>query len=167
MSGAAAAPAGSDAARSMVRALPHFASLSDEQADRLLAGAVCVRVAAGEAVLRPGPLPDAVRFLVKGRWTMRRHVRGLDAAVVWTDDRPGNWHGESGLVDAIAPAEVVADAPCEVLVVPRPLLDALLSECPPLAHAMLRGLRGGCELLWRAVEEATPAHMGNGAKRRG
>ena len=94
MSGAAAAPLGPDTLRSVVRRVPHFAALSDDQVNLLLAGAALVRVAAGSVVLRPGAPPDAVRFLVTGTTDLQVAIRAVNEGAVhrfflkpWDDEQ--------------------------------------------------------------------------------
>lgn len=132
--------------RERIAAIDHFSGLDAGQLDRLLAGSRVERYAAGAPILDPETSPAFYSFLIEGRWWMRRTIKGV-APREWIDDRPGNWHGGIGLIDAVAPPEVKAETDCTVLHVPRNLLDELAGENPHLGVAMLRGVRGGATML--------------------
>ncbi|MEM7489943.1 MAG: hypothetical protein AAF390_12560 [Pseudomonadota bacterium] len=133
--------------RDEIAAIDHFSGLPDAALDRLLDGSDLATYGAGETVLDPTRSEATYSFLVAGRWWMARRVVGVDAPREWTDDRPGNWHGGIALIDRVAPPEVRAETDCTVLHVPRDLLDDLAAGNAHLAHAMLRGVRGGATML--------------------
>lgn len=133
--------------RAQIGAIDHFSALDDDALDRLLEGSKMAAYAAEETILVPDRSAATYSFLVEGRWWMRRRIVGVAEPREWVDDRPGNWHGGIGLIDRVAPPEVRAETDCTVLHVPRDLLDDLAAENAHLAHAMLRGVRGGATML--------------------
>ena len=130
-----------------IAAIDHFSGLDAPELGALLSGSEVADYGDGEAILDPEASKAIYSFLLSGRWWMRRRIVGVAEPRDWTDDRPGNWHGGIALIDAIAPPEVRAEGPCRVLHVPRDLLDGLAAGNAHLAHAMLRGVRGGATML--------------------
>lgn len=129
--------------------IDHFSGLSANELETLLNCSTIVDYAAGDTILDPDRSKATYSFLVRGSWWMQRRIVGVDEPRDWTDDRPGNWHGGIGLIDKVAPPEVKAETDCTVLHVPRDLLDNLAACNAHLAHAMLRGVRGGATMLHR------------------
>ena len=142
--------------RSTIAGIDHFSALDGDALDRLLDGSELATYGAGDAILDPTRSRGVYSFLVEGRWWMRRTVVGVAEPREWVDDRPGNWHGGIALIDMIAPPEVRAETDCAVLHVPRDLLDGLASSNAHLAHAMLRGVRGGATMLHRHATGEDP-----------
>jgi CRP-like cAMP-binding protein len=129
--------------------IDHFSQLDPAALKRLLDGSRITTYPQGATILDPGHSGGFYSFLIEGRWWMSRLVVGVATPREWVDDRPGNWHGGITLIDRVAPPTVRAETDCVVLHVPRDLLDDLAAGNAHLAHAMLRGLRGGATMLHR------------------
>lgn len=126
---------------------PFFAAFSDETLRRLKAGSQVRRHAPGETILSRAQTTEDFYFLLSGRWTMRRFVRGAAEPLVWRDDSPGAWVSGVAALEAIAPTDVFADRDCEVLVAPRDLVHALVADDPALAARLLRDIHRWAERL--------------------
>jgi CRP-like cAMP-binding protein len=126
---------------------PFFASFSEATRERLFAGSETREHAPGETILSRDQTTEDFYFLLSGRWTMRRFVRGVSEAMVWRDDAPGAWVSGVAALEAIAPTDVFADRPCRVLVAPRDLVHALIAEDPGLAARLLRDIHRWAERL--------------------
>jgi signal-transduction protein with cAMP-binding, CBS, and nucleotidyltransferase domain len=136
-----------------VARIEHFSGLREADRRALLEGSRVRTYAAGDAILIADTPPEGFAFLLEGEWTMRRVVPGGDEPVIWTDSRPGNRHGGTTLMDAIAPPEVHATTQSTVLHVPRGVLERLAARDATLARMMLRGVAGGATLLQTAYED--------------
>lgn len=126
---------------------PFFAAFSDETRKALWEGSVIRDHAPGETVLSRDQTTEDFYFLLSGRWTMRRFVRGVAEAMVWRDDSPGAWVSGVAALEAIAPTDVFADRQCQVLVAPRDLVHRLAAEDPALAARLLRDIHRWAERL--------------------
>lgn len=151
-----ASVAWTEEAKRAARALPLFEHLAEETFATLISVSALITAEAGKKVLDREKAPEGFTFLLQGKWTMHRHVPGGTTPVVWTDDRPGSWHGGVAPVDAIAPADVWADLPSRLMFVPTSVMLPLLRTEPYLAHHILRGLHGGAELLWTSLQSQRP-----------
>ncbi len=127
--------------------LPFFAAFSPGTRNGLLAGSALREHGAGETILARDRTTEDFYFLLSGRWTMRRFVRGVPEALVWRDDAPGAWVSGVAALEAIAPTDVFADRPCEVMASPRELVHALCAEDPGLATRLLRDIHRWAERL--------------------
>lgn len=127
--------------------LAFFAPFLDETRERLLAGSEIRTHAAGDTVLARDKTTEHFLFLLEGRWTMRRFVRGVSEAMVWRDDVAGAWISGVAALEMIAPADVFADRPCQVLVAPRELVHELLADDPVFASRILRDIHRWTERL--------------------
>lgn len=127
--------------------LAFFAPFAVATRESLAGGAVVREHAAGETILSRAETTDHFIFLLEGRWTMRRFVRGVAEAMVWRDDAPGAWISGVAALEMIAPADVFADRPCRVLVAPRELIHGLLADDPVLAARILRDMHRWAERL--------------------
>ena len=141
----------SDDLEAAVRRLEIFSDLSPGDV-ALLRKARVYEAGAGDKILTRGRAPDGFTFLIEGRWTMRRWPAGASETVVWEDDRPGSWHGGVRAIDAIAPADVVADAPSRLILVSAAVLLKLARTSARVARTLLRGIEGGASLLWSAIQ---------------
>jgi CRP-like cAMP-binding protein len=128
-------------------ALPFFAPFAASTRERLLGGSELRRHAAGETILARDRTTEHFFFLLEGRWTMRRFVRGVSEAMVWRDDAPGAWVSGVAALEAIAPTDVFADRACLVLVASRELVHDLIAEDPALAARILRDMHRWAERL--------------------
>lgn len=127
--------------------LAFFAPFADATRERLVASSEIRTHAAGDTVLARNVTTEHFLFLLDGRWTMRRFVRGVAEAMVWRDEVPGAWISGVAALEMIAPADVFADRPCEVLVAPRELVHELLAEDPAFAARILRDIHRWTERL--------------------
>ena len=146
--------------KTAIQTIDHFSQLDQAQLQRLIAGSEIKHYSAGDSILSPDVSPDFYSFLIEGRWWMQRKIVGVEPLRDWIDDRPGNWHGGIGIIDKIAPPTVKAETDCQVIHVPRDLLDALATENPHLAITMLRGVSGGTTMLYKhALEHTQVSHV--------
>lgn len=145
-----------------IRKLPHFAVLSDKEFNWLLERSKVVSLDRGDVVLSRDIRPNHYTFLIEGRWTMRRWARGVDAPVVWTDDRPGSWHGGIDVIDVMAPADVVVESYARILVVPRQAVHELMTRVPNFALRMMDGLREGVDRIHEHVVATTSSQLMTG-----
>ncbi|MET0314044.1 MAG: cyclic nucleotide-binding domain-containing protein [Hansschlegelia sp.] len=131
-------------------AAPNLAFAADFAAStraRLQSEATVRAYAAGETILARDRVTDDFYFLLSGRWTMRRFVRGVAEPMIWRDDAAGAWISGVATLEAIAPADVFADTECRVLAAPRALVHALIADDPALAERMLRDIHRWSERL--------------------
>ncbi|MEM0921830.1 MAG: hypothetical protein AAGI13_02220 [Pseudomonadota bacterium] len=146
--------------------IDHFSKLDETELAKLLQDAEIRTYDVGEIILDPAKPRAGFTFLIEGRWWMSRHIVGAATPFEWTDDRPGNWHGGVALFDAVAPAHVKSEMPCEVIFVPAPLLAELAAKNAHLALAMLRGIQGGATVLYKhateGVAESAPSGPATG-----
>ncbi|GLK79305.1 Crp/Fnr family transcriptional regulator [Methylopila turkensis] len=126
---------------------PFFAPFADATRSRLAAGSEERAHAAGETILARDRTTEHFLFLLEGRWTMRRFVRGVAEPMVWRDDAPGAWVSGVAALEMIAPTDVFADRPSRVLVAPRELVHELLAEDPAFAARILRDIHRWTERL--------------------
>jgi hypothetical protein len=116
----------------------------------------------GDVVLSRDIRPNHYTFLIEGRWTMRRWARGVEAPVVWTDDRPGSWHGGVDVIDVLAPADVVVESHARVLVVPRQAVHELMTRAPGFAQRMMDGLKEGVNRIHEHVAATVSGQLRTG-----
>ncbi|MEL7397763.1 MAG: hypothetical protein AAFN44_15495 [Pseudomonadota bacterium] len=141
-----------DEAQRAARTLPIFAQLSEQAFGKLISASRLMTAKTGEKVLDRERPPEGFTFLLKGSWTMHRHLLGVEEPVVWVDDRPGSWHGGVAAIDAIAPADVWAETPSHMMFVPASVMLPLLRTEPTVVRHLLRGIHGGAELLWTSAQ---------------
>lgn len=127
--------------------LAFFAPFAEATRARLAAGSESRAHAAGDTILARDRTTEHFLFLIDGRWTMRRFVRGVAEAMVWRDDSPGAWVSGVAALEMIAPTDVFADRPCAVLVAPRELVHDLLAEDAVFAARILRDIHRWTERL--------------------
>lgn len=144
--------------KTAIQTIDHFSQLDQAQLQRLIARSEIKQYSTGDSILSADVSPDFYSFLIAGRWWMQRQIVGVEPPRDWIDDRPGNWHGGLGLIDKIAPPTVKAETACQVIHVPRDLLDTLAAENPHLAVTMLRGVSGGATMLYNHALEHGQAH---------
>lgn len=126
---------------------PFFAAFGETTRERLFAGSAVREHAPGETILSRDRTTEDFYFLLRGRWTMRRFVRGVSEAMVWRDDAAGAWVSGVAALEAIAPTDVFADRACQVLVAPRDLVHALIEQDPVFAGRLLRDIHRWAERL--------------------
>ncbi|MFL5827605.1 MAG: patatin-like phospholipase family protein, partial [Thermoleophilaceae bacterium] len=150
----AAPPIGQRSAAEAIATVPLFSSLSDATRERLAASAHSVRVRASEWLFRQGEEADGLYVVVAGR---------LEAIAVDGDDEnllrilgPGSVVGELALLaDTTRSASVRARRDTELLSLRRSDFEALVSEDPAFAKALL-GFMGGLLQKSRALEPPPP-----------
>ncbi|HEY0291909.1 MAG TPA: cyclic nucleotide-binding domain-containing protein [Hansschlegelia sp.] len=126
---------------------PFAAALAPATWERLCGESEIRAHRAGETILARDRTTEEFYFLLSGRWTMRRFVRGVSEALVWRDDAPGAWVSGVAALEAIAPTDVFADSDCEVLVASRDLVHGLIAVDPALATRLLRDIHRWSERL--------------------
>ncbi|MFD1333043.1 hypothetical protein ACFQ4O_13645 [Methylopila musalis] len=127
--------------------LPVFAAFAPATRAALAEHGVERAVAAGETLLSRDRDADSFLFLLDGRWTMRRFVRGVAEPLVWRDEEPGAWASGVAALEAIAPTDLFADRPCRVIDAPRTLAHELMAADPAFAGRILRDIHRWAERL--------------------
>jgi CRP/FNR family transcriptional regulator, cyclic AMP receptor protein len=127
-----------------------FARLGDGEIDAVLAHAMARRYAEGDQIFAKGDPGNSMMAVLRGRVTIT--VPSSDGRqVVLTTMREGDVFGEIALLDGRErTADATAAADCELLVVPRHSLLALLDHHPEVCIDFLIVL---CERLRRTNEQ--------------
>jgi CRP/FNR family transcriptional regulator, cyclic AMP receptor protein len=136
--------------RQVLRRSRLFARLGDSEIDSILAHATVARHAEGEQIFAKGDPGNSMMAVVKGRVTISAPSPD-GRQVVLTVMREGDVFGEIALLDGherTADATTMTD--CELLVVPRRSLLALLERRPDLCIDLLIVL---CERLRQTDEQ--------------
>lgn len=136
--------------RQIVRRSPLFARLDDSDIDVILAHATVRRYPAGEQIFAKGDPGSSMMAVLKGRVTIS--TSSVDGRqVVLTAMHEGDVFGEIAMIDGKErTADATAAADCELLVVARRSLLALLEHRPELCLGFLIVL---CERLRRTNEQ--------------
>jgi CRP-like cAMP-binding protein len=136
--------------RQLLRSSPFFSRLGDSEADAILAQATVARYAEGALIFAKGDPGNSMMAVLRGRVLISSpSVDGRQ--VVLTTFREGDVFGEIALLDGKErTADATAAADCELLVVARRSLLALLERRPELAHQLLIVL---CERIRRTNEQ--------------
>jgi CRP-like cAMP-binding protein len=137
--------------------IPLFARLKPATRAALLERAEERQHAPGDTILSRAAPTSSFIFLIEGKWTARRFVQGLSEPLIWSDQTAGAWLSGVAALDVIAPADVFADKPTTVLLVPREDMLAAIPEDPALALAILRDIH-----VW---SERLDVHVALGAAR--
>jgi CRP/FNR family transcriptional regulator, cyclic AMP receptor protein len=136
--------------RQVLRRSPLFAPLGDSEIDAILAHATVARHAAGDQIFAKGDPGNSMMAVLKGR-VMISAPSPDGRQVVLTVMRDGEVFGEIALLDGKErTADATAMADCELLVVPRRSVLALLEHRPDLCVSLLIVL---CERLRRTNEQ--------------
>ncbi len=133
-------PAGEPAVAQLPR-VPIFSDLGPEAFVALTEGLSVSRLAAGEAVITEGEEGTAFYVVATGRLAVtRRDEKGEQVVLAHLGE--GEFFGEMALLSA-APrnATVVAEEPCEVLVIRAEVLRSLAGRFPHLADSLRRFYR--------------------------
>ena len=138
------------ARRQLLRSSPFFSRLGDSEADAILAQATVARYAEGALIFAKGDPGNSMMAVLRGRVMISSpSVDGRQ--VVLTTFREGDVFGEIALLDGKErTADATAATNCELLVVARRSLLALLERRPELAHQLLIVL---CERIRRTNEQ--------------
>jgi CRP/FNR family transcriptional regulator, cyclic AMP receptor protein len=136
--------------REVLRRSPLFARLGDSETDAILSHATVARYAMGEQIVAKGDPGNSMMAVLKGRVSIS--APSADGRqMVFTVLRDGQLFGEIALLDGKErTADVTALTDCEILVVPRRSLLALLERRPELCIDLMVVL---CERLRRTNEQ--------------
>ena len=136
--------------RELLRRSPVFALLGDSEIDAVLAHARVMRYAEDDQIFAKGDPGNSMMAVLKGRIMIS--TPSLDGRqVVLTVMHDGDVFGEIGMLDGKErTADATAMTDCEVLIVPRGSLLALLERRPELCLRLLIVL---CERLRRTNEQ--------------
>ncbi|MFZ1908808.1 MAG: Crp/Fnr family transcriptional regulator [Burkholderiales bacterium] len=124
----------------VLRAVPLFSSIPDEQL-RALATVVTRRsVARGATIMVAGDQTDSLYIILSGRLkVMMSDAEGKE--VILSILGPGEFFGEMGLIDdSPRSASVLAIEPCELLSIAKRDFNKCLAENFEMAMAVMRGL---------------------------
>jgi len=124
----------------ILRTVPLFASLPDEQL-RMLVPAVTRRSAPrGSTIMAAGDQIDSLYIVISGRLkVMMSDSEGKE--VILSLIGPGEFFGEMGLIDdSPRSASVVAIEPCELMAITRRDFKKCLAENLEMTMAVMRGL---------------------------
>jgi CRP/FNR family transcriptional regulator, cyclic AMP receptor protein len=124
----------------VLRAVPLFSSIPDEQL-RALATVVTRRsVARGATIMVAGDQTDSLYIILSGRLKlMMSDAEGKE--VILSILGPGEFFGEMGLIDdSPRSASVLAIEPCELLSIAKRDFNKCLAENFEMAMAVMRGL---------------------------
>jgi CRP/FNR family cyclic AMP-dependent transcriptional regulator len=124
----------------VLRAVPLFSSVPDEQL-RMLATVVTRRsVTRGATIMVAGDLTDSLYIVLSGRLkVMMSDAEGKE--VILSILGPGEFFGEMGLIDdSPRSASVVAIEPCELLSIAKRDFSKCLADNFEMAMAVMRGL---------------------------
>jgi CRP/FNR family transcriptional regulator, cyclic AMP receptor protein len=136
--------------RQVLRRSRLFARLGDSEIDAILAHATVVRQAEGDQIFAKGDPGNSMMAVIKGR-VMISSPSPDGRQVVLTVMREGDVFGEIALLDGNErTADATAMSDCEMLVVPRRSLFALLERRPDLCIDLLIVL---CERLRTTNEQ--------------
>jgi len=136
--------------RQVLRRSRLFARLGDSEIDAILAHATVVRHGEGDQIFAKGDPGNSMMAVLKGRVTISAPSPD-GRQVVLTDMREGDVFGEIALLDGHErTADATATTDCELLVVPRRSLLALLERRPDLCIDLLVML---CERLRQTDEQ--------------
>ncbi len=136
--------------RALLRRSPVFAPLGDSEIDAVLGHARVVRFTEGDQIFAKGDPGNSMMAVLNGR-VMISTPSADGRQVVLTVFRDGEVFGEIALLDGKErTADATAMSDCELLVVPRASLLALLERRPDLCIQLLIVL---CERLRRTNEQ--------------
>jgi CRP-like cAMP-binding protein len=119
------------AARIILRQLPLFKSLSDEQLDALLPRGHVVHFGRGETLIHQGANGDSMFILVNGEANVVAERNGMQTHIASL--KSGDCFGEMSLLTGEQrSATVVANTDCEAVEIGKPVLANSLRENPEL-----------------------------------
>jgi signal transduction histidine kinase len=110
-------------------ALPTLASVPREQLEWLAAHGEIRRYAAGELMFRKGPPIEELQIILAGRYSIRMSRAGVSRRVrQWQTGDVSGYLPYSRMT--VAPGDVCADEPVELLAIPRSALPEMIRACP-------------------------------------
>jgi CRP/FNR family cyclic AMP-dependent transcriptional regulator len=124
----------------VLRAVPLFSSVPDEQLRTLATVVTRKSLARGATVMVAGDLTDSLYIVLAGRLkVMMSDAEGKE--VILSILGPGEFFGEMGLIDdSPRSASVVGIEPCELLSIAKRDFNKCLAENFEMAMAVMRGL---------------------------
>lgn len=131
----------------VLRNVPLFSGLSEDELQHLSQVAVRRRAARGEQVVRVGEAAEALLILLTGRAKVTNvDEEGREIILAWLG--PGEFFGEMGLIDGSArSANVVAVEPCELLSIGKQEFQRCMQENFDVAQKLM-------QILVRRLREA-------------
>lgn len=127
----------------LLRRVPLFSMLSDDQLHALAASVVKRRLKRGDRVVTQGEKSDALSIILSGRARVLMSDSTSDREVILATLQPGDYFGEMSLIDNdVHSASVEAETPLDVLELGRNEFLHSLAESSPMAMAygIMRGL---------------------------
>jgi CRP-like cAMP-binding protein len=124
----------------LIRRVPLFSMLNNDQAQRIAAGVVKRRYKRGEQMIEQGAKCDKLIILLTGRArVVTRDSRGREAIIAFLN--PGDHLGEMSLIDEEPhSASVEAEVQSDALVLEKDAFMQCLPENNSLAHAIMLAL---------------------------
>jgi CRP/FNR family transcriptional regulator, cyclic AMP receptor protein len=124
----------------LIRRVPLFSRLTDEQASKIAHSVTKRRYKRGEVLIEQGQKSDKLIILLTGRArVVTRDSRGREAIIAFID--AGSHVGEMSLIDNEPhSASVLAEATCDALVLERSGFLQFAPEQNSMAHGMLLAL---------------------------
>lgn len=124
----------------LIRRVPLFSMLTNDQAQSIADGVVKRRLRRGEIIVEQGKKSNALFILLTGRArVLTSDARGRE--VILAVLQPGDYLGEMSLIDNEPhSATVRAEVQTDVLVLGRPEFARCLPDNSSLSYAILRGL---------------------------
>jgi CRP/FNR family cyclic AMP-dependent transcriptional regulator len=125
----------------LLRRVPLFAMLSEDQLSRLASSVLKRRVKRGERVVTQGQRSDALSIILSGRARVLMTDSGNNREVILATLKTGDYFGEMSLIDNdVHSATVEAEIQTDVLELGREEFLHCLAESTPLAYGVIRSL---------------------------
>ena len=125
----------------LLRRVPLFAMLSEDQLSRLASSVLKRRVKRGERVVTQGQRSDALSIILSGRARVLMTDSSNNREVILATLKTGDYFGEMSLIDNdVHSATVEAEIQTDVLELGREEFLHCLAESAPLAYGVIRSL---------------------------
>jgi CRP-like cAMP-binding protein len=125
----------------LLRRVPLFSMLSDEQVDSLAVAVIKRRFKRGERIVAQGEKSDALSIILSGKARVLMTDSGNGREVILATLQPGDYFGEMSLIDNDAhSASVEAETQADVLELGRSDFMRSLADSAPMAYGIMRGL---------------------------
>ena len=125
----------------LLRRVPLFSMLSDEQLDSLGVTVGKRRVKRGERIVTQGQRSDALSIILSGRARVLMTDSGTGREVILATLQPGDYFGEMSLIDNdVHSASVEAETQTDVLELGRTEFLRSLGDSASMAYGIMRGL---------------------------
>lgn len=125
----------------LLRRVPLFSLLSDEQLQALSASVSKRRIKRGERVVAQGQKSDALSIILSGRARVLMTDTSNGREVILATLQSGDYFGEMSLIDNdVHSASVEAETQTDVLELGRAEFLRSLAESAPMAYGIMRGL---------------------------